>query len=101
MAYLAKESPWLGNSNQQNSDFFEGAKYSNKVLGQMREDSFHGFPESVKAFQENGYMTTIKGGDGIIRTQLNIQGSYKGYNGEFQFIKEPNGIINHCFFQPY
>ena len=83
--------------SSQTSDFFEGTKYSSKVLGQMNEDSFHGFPESVTAFQRDGYITYIKGGDGLTRTQLNIP----GYYGEFQFMKGPDGIINHRFFQPY
>lgn len=67
----------------------------------MQEDNFHSFPESVKAFQKDRYVTTIKRGDGIIRTQFNIPGSYKGYNGEFQFMQEPNSLINDRFFQPY
>jgi hypothetical protein len=99
-------NPWTGKeiapkAESSNNDFFVGTKYSDKVLIQMQEDNFHGFPESVKSFQQDGYLTTIKGGDGIIRTQLNIPGSYKGYNGEFQFMKEPNGLINHRFFQPF
>jgi hypothetical protein len=67
----------------------------------MQLDSFHSFPESVKAFQNDGYITIIKGGDGINRTQLNIPGSYKGYDGVFQFMKETNGLINHRLFKPY
>jgi hypothetical protein len=96
---------WSGKSNAstvgETSDFFNGTKYSEKVLQKMNEDSFHGFPESVKAFQQDGYITHITGGDNVIRTQLHIPGSYKGYDGEFLFLKEPNGIINHRIFQPY
>jgi filamentous hemagglutinin len=91
-----KANLFTGKSN----DFFEGTEYSPKVLRQMNEDSFHGFPESVTAFQQDGYITHIKGGDGI-RSQLNIPGYYKGYHGEFQFMKGSDGIINHRFFQPY
>ena len=67
----------------------------------MYEDSFHGFPESVKAFQQYGYTKLIIGGDGIVRIELHIPGSYKGYEGEFIFLKEPSGDINHRIFQPY
>jgi len=67
----------------------------------MQLNDFHSFPESVKAFQNEGYITPIKGGDGLIRPQLNIPGGYKGYNGTFQFMKEPNGIINHRYFKPF
>ncbi|OAV76278.1 hypothetical protein Barb7_00026 [Bacteroidales bacterium Barb7] len=83
------------------TDFFKGTSYSKKVLDQMHQDNFHGFPESVKSFQENGYIDHIKGGDGIVRPQLNIPGSYKGYDGEFIFMKELDGSINHRIFQPY
>ena len=67
----------------------------------MQEDSFHGFPESVESFQQDGYTTEIIGGDGIKRTELHIPESYKGRDGEFIFLKEPNGKINHRIFQPY
>lgn len=67
----------------------------------MQEDSFHGFPKSVEAFQQDGYTTIVTGGDKINRTLLHIPGSYKGYDGEFLFLKEPNNIINHRIFKPY
>ena len=103
VSYANNVNPWTGKELESNNttDFFEGTKYSPKVLQQMNEDSFHGFPESVKAFQQDGYITHITGGDNVIRTQLHIPCSYKGYDGEFLFLKEPNGIINHRIFQPY
>ncbi|EKB58647.1 hypothetical protein [Bergeyella zoohelcum] len=60
----------------------------------------HSFPESVKAFEKYGKVSVIKGGDGIRRTTLTIPGSYNGKNGNFEFIKESNGIINHRLFRP-
>ena len=106
VSYANKVNPWTGkalnvSSSKEPTDFFKGTRYSEKVLQQMYEDNFHGFPESVRTFQQDGYTTTIIGGDGVARTQLHIPGSYKGYNGEFLFLKEPNGIINHRIFQPY
>lgn len=96
-------NPWTGKTNATNNrtDFFEGTQYTPKVQQQMHEDSFHGFPESVKAFQQDGYVKPVIGGDNIMRQQLHIPGSYKGYQGEFLFLKEPNGFINHRIFQPY
>jgi hypothetical protein len=38
------------NLNLETIDFFNGTNYSDKVLGQMQEDNFHSFPESVKVF---------------------------------------------------
>jgi len=59
-------------------DFFAGAKYTDKVLGQMKQGDYHAFPESVKAFQAAGQVTSIKGGDGVAREMLTIPGGYKG-----------------------
>jgi len=58
-------------------DFFSGAKYTDKVLGQMKQGDYHAFPESVKAFQAAGQVTSIKGGDGVAREMLTIPGGYK------------------------
>jgi hypothetical protein len=81
-------------------DFFEGTKYSNKVLGQMKEGDFHAFPESVKAFQGDGFISTIKGADGVTREMLSIPVAYRGKTGAFEFIKESHGRISHRFFRP-
>ncbi len=79
--------------------FFKNTRYTNKVLKQMKQKDYHSFPESVKAFESAGTVSRIKGGDGIIRTKLSIPGSYKGKEGVFEFIKEPNGDINHRLFK--
>jgi len=81
-------------------DFFSGAKYTDKVLGQMKQGDYHAFPESVKAFQAAGQVTSIKGGDGVAREMLTIPGGYKGREGSFEFIKDANGVINHRLFKP-
>ena len=80
--------------------FFSNTKYTNKVLGQIKKGDFHAFPESVKAFESSGTITTIKGGDGITRQMLKIPGSYGGKQGFFEFIKDANGTINHRLFRP-
>lgn len=74
--------------------FFKNTRYTDKVLIQMKQNDYHSFPESVRAFKSVGTVSWIKGGDGIIRTKLSIPGSYNGREGFFEFIKEPNGNIN-------
>ncbi|WP_207388856.1 DUF6862 domain-containing protein [Stutzerimonas kirkiae] len=87
-----------GNSTA--GDFFAGTKYTDKVLGQIKTGDLHAFPESVKAFQEAGQITKITGGDGVVRDMLKIPGEYRGKQGVFEFIKEPDGSINHRLFKP-
>ncbi|WP_438266277.1 RHS repeat domain-containing protein [Leptospira santarosai] len=80
--------------------FFDGTKYSNKVLGQMKRGDNHAFPESVKVFEKNGTVSKITGGDGVTREMLKIHGEYGRSKGNFEFIKESNGTINHRLFRP-
>lgn len=56
-------------------------------------------PESVKAFQSDGVLKSIEGGDKVIRQSLLIEGNYNGKHGWFEFIKEADGTINHRFFE--
>lgn len=66
----------------------------------MKQGDFHAFPESVKTFQNEGTISKITGGDGVTRDKLEIPGSYRGHKGSYEFIKEPNGKINHRLFKP-
>jgi hypothetical protein len=62
---------------------------------------FHAFPESVRAFESAGTVRTVVGGDKVTRQMLEIPGSYgTGGSGVFQFIKNPDGTINHRLFVP-
>ncbi|GAB2869441.1 hypothetical protein GCM10027277_43350 [Pseudoduganella ginsengisoli] len=81
-------------------DFFAGSKYTDKVLGQIKQRDLHGFPESVKGFQEAGQQSKVRGGDGVVRDMLTIPGEYRGREGFFEFIKEADGTINHRLFRP-
>ena len=90
----------LQQADQPSESFFQGTKYSPKVAEQMRNRDMHGFPEGVKMFEKDGTVTKITGGDGITRDMLKIPGEYKGKQGNFEFIKEPDGTINHRFFRP-
>jgi hypothetical protein len=80
--------------------FFTGTRYTSKVFKQMNSDYYHGFPESVKAFENYGIRSTIVGGDGVKREMLRIPGLYGEKGGFFEFIKEADGSINHRVFMP-
>ncbi len=82
-------------------DFFGGTKYTDKVLRQMRQGDYHGFPESVTGFQGAGKISKIIGGDGVERSILRIPGEYRGKKGIFELIKEKDGTINHRLFKAY
>lgn len=48
-----------------------------------------------------GKITNITGGDGIVRKQIEIPGSYMGKEGVFQYIIEADGVsCNHRLFVP-
>ena len=83
------------------SRFFEGAEYSPKVLSQMSKGAgeMHSFPEEVTAFRTDGTVKNIVGADGKNYAKLTIPGKYNGKTGNFEFIKDENGIINHRFFK--
>ena len=66
----------------------------------MLLNDFHRFPENVKAFEEMGKVTWRRSGDGIFRKWIEIPGGYKGKEGFFEFLVEPNGTINHRIFNP-
>jgi|GEM_PF-6692655 len=81
--------------------FFEGAKYSDKVLRQMNraDDLFHGFPKSVDGYATKfGQWSTKLGADGKPYQWLKMPGSYGGKTGVFEYTKDANGLINHRFF---
>ncbi len=81
-------------------DFFKGTTYTDKVKQQASSGDFHSFPESVDSYAEQGKISVIKGGDGVERLKLEITGSYRGKEGVFEYIREPNGAINHRLFVP-
>jgi len=75
-------------------------KYTDKVKGQMQSDQFHGFPDVVDNFAGLGKKVEITGGDGIKRTKIELEGEYLGRKGNFEWIIEPDGAINHRKFEP-
>jgi hypothetical protein len=66
---------------------------------------FHSFPESLTGLESSGSVSIITGGDAAKYKMLRIPGSYQStggtwYEGEFQFIKDSNDVINHRLFVP-
>ena len=69
----------------------------------MQMDDFHGFPDIVDNYINSPYAqrSQLLGGDGTVRTAIQIPGSYKGRTGVFTFIIEPDGVtVNHRMFHP-
>ncbi|WP_405471077.1 hemagglutinin repeat-containing protein (plasmid) [Morganella morganii] len=96
---------YISESSDKNSpisagDFFKGAAYTDKVKQQASSGDYHSFPESVDGHAEQGKISVITGGDGIERLKLEISGGYRGKEGVFEYIREPNGAINHRLFVP-
>ena len=81
-------------------NFFDGAKYTQKVKIQASSGDYHSFPQSVDGFAKHGTVSKITGKDGVVRDKLEIPGSYRGKKGVFEYIREPNGNINHRLFVP-
>ena len=81
--------------------FFQGAKYSTKVLNQLNkvDDIYHAFPRNVDGFAAKyGKLSTKIGSSGNTFQWLELPGSYGGKTGTFEYIKDVNGLINHRFF---
>lgn len=83
-----------------NTSFFEDTQYSDKVQLDIKKGDYHSFPESVTAFEMDGVTFNKIGGDGNLYKHLHIPGWYKGKYGNFEFIKDRNGVIWHRFFNP-
>lgn len=101
-----EESALLGNSVlvfgslRSPNSFMKNTSYTNKVKWQMKKGDNHSFPKNVDDLASYGKVSTIKGGDGVHRLKLSIPGIYKGKVGNFVYIKEAGGKINHRLFEP-
>lgn len=62
-------------------------------------DPDHAFPRGVDALEKAGNRFFQRGKDGAMYEHLQINGSYKGREGTFEYIKDPNGYIKHRFFR--
>jgi hypothetical protein len=97
----------LAESKALQNNPLNGTSYTKKVMQQAAKPNvnqwnpdYHGFPSSVDAFAGNGKITKIKGGDGIIRDKIELRGDWMGKSGTFEWIIEPNKLINHRLFKP-
>ncbi|HEX2211279.1 MAG TPA: pre-toxin TG domain-containing protein [Longimicrobium sp.] len=75
-------------------------RYSPKVRAQMKQGDYHAFPLEVDNFAGDGVKTVIRGGDGVARTKIELRGSYRGKDGVFEWIVEPDKSVNHRLFRP-
>ena len=78
----------------------KGTRYTDKVLGDMKRGDYHSFPNIVDNFGGLGKVRNIVGGDGVMRTKVEISGAYRGKSGIFEYIIESDGYINHRLFKP-
>jgi hypothetical protein len=77
-----------------------GTRYTSKVLDDIDRADFHAFPLEVDNFVEGASVSSIRGGDGVIRRKVSLPGHYRGRDGTFEWLIEPDKTINHRFFQP-
>ena len=76
----------------------EGTTYTQKVLDQMGQDIYHGFPSSIDTLPTAGDASTITGGDGIPRTLVRLPGAINGEAGDYEWIIDQDGTVNHRYF---
>ncbi|MDY5481807.1 MAG: hypothetical protein SPG03_05400, partial [Veillonella caviae] len=79
----------------------QNTTYTPKVMKQMSKsnDRYHAFPKEVDLFAKYGKIEEKVGNDGIKRTWIELEGSYKGQKGIFEYIIEADNTINHRFFR--
>lgn len=83
------------------AEFFDGAIYHPRVLGQLKSGDLHAFPSSVEGFAAKyGSLTTTFDSRGRAVQMLSIKGEYRGGTGTFEFIKNDSNQIYHRFFRP-
>jgi hypothetical protein len=76
-----------------------GGVYTAKVIAQMAQRDYHGFPLLMDRLVQDGDQAATIGNDGQAYTQINLPGCINGVKGTFQWIMA-HGNINHRFFQP-
>jgi RHS repeat-associated protein len=105
-ADLAQLSKEVKTASKQTLNPLEGTRYTEKVYNQMRLNpktalpDNHAFPRIVDNYAGQGLVTPLKGGDGVIRTKVELQGTYNGRKGSFEWIIEGDRTINHRLFVP-
>lgn len=77
-----------------------GTTYTPKVQAQMGQDKYHGFPATVDQFAADGTAMKLTGGDGVVRTRVELPGAVNGRDGNYTWIVEPDQTVNHRQFEP-
>lgn len=77
-----------------------GTTYTQKVMDQMAQDDYHGFPSLIDTLPRSTDVCPRVGNDGTVRSLVELPGSINGVSGNYQWIIEPVQTINHRFFQP-
>ena len=106
---LSKGTSFLGarssiSQQQILSNPLSNTNYTTKVLDQMRLNpktalpEYHAFPRIVDNYAKYGKQETILGKDGIERLRVTLKGGYEKKDGSFEWIIEPNKMINHRMF---
>lgn len=79
----------------------QNTTYTPKVMKQMSKSNerYHAFSKEADLFAKYGKNEEKVGNDGIKRTWIELEGSYKGQKGIFEYIIETDNTINHRFFR--
>ena len=88
-------------TKKSNEIYTNGIRYTDKVLKQLEnaEDLRHAFPSAVDSFVDINSGRKLKGGDGVVRSIIELPGNINNTPGVFEYIIEPNGLCNHRFFR--
>jgi hypothetical protein len=76
----------------------DGTRYTDKVLEQIKSGDDHAFPALIDTIPTMRDTSMVAGGDGIVRMHVKLPGKIGGSAGTFHWIIEPDGSINHRFF---
>ena len=98
--YVSESGVLVHNTCSGENNVLKNIEYTGKVKAQMAQDVRHGFPSMIDDIAGvQGKVGSITGGDGIVRTAVELPGAINGKLGWYQYIIEPNGItVNHRFF---
>ncbi len=95
-----------GRIDPTNGRGINGGTYTDKVQSQMRQspvtgaaaDRHHGFPSAVDDAARGARSQPFVSGDGKIRSLVEVPGAVNGKAGNFEYITNRDGSINHRTF---
>jgi hypothetical protein len=77
-----------------------GTRYTSKVIDDIARGDRHAFPLEVDNFAGDATVTPLRGGDGVLRQKVVLPGYWRGEQGTFQWIIEPDKAVNHRLWVP-